>query len=252
MTRMPPGAGNETNAPIARDAYDALAEGYAALAETKAENGFNEHPAMRACIGDVKGLTVLDAGCGPGFLLRDLLAAGARRVCGFDVSANMVAIARKRVGGAATIWVGDLAGALPLADNSLDLVVSSLALDYVYDWSVPLAAFKRVLTPKGRLVFSVQHPLGSYEWLKPATAFGRHLCETRWRGFTDKPVTVPDYYRSVEEIFNPVLQAGFHLTHVHETRPVAALKQSDPRKYERGHRFATFMIIDAQVTPSNR
>ncbi|MEL7201206.1 MAG: SAM-dependent methyltransferase, partial [Pseudomonadota bacterium] len=86
MTRMPPGADNETNAPIARDAYDALAEGYAALAETKAENGFNEHPAMRACIGDVKGLTVLDAGCGPGFLLRDLLAAGARRVCGFDVS----------------------------------------------------------------------------------------------------------------------------------------------------------------------
>ncbi|MFK7740797.1 MAG: class I SAM-dependent methyltransferase [Planctomycetota bacterium] len=80
--------------PIARDAYEQLAQGYSDLAEGKAENGFNEHPAMRKQIGDVAGLAVLDAGCGPGFLMRDLLRAGARRVVGFDVSPAMLRIAR--------------------------------------------------------------------------------------------------------------------------------------------------------------
>ncbi|MEO1528258.1 MAG: methyltransferase domain-containing protein, partial [Planctomycetota bacterium] len=51
---------------------------------------------MRRCIGDVTGLRVLDAGCGPGFLTRDLLAAGANRVFAIDVSPLMIDLAQKR------------------------------------------------------------------------------------------------------------------------------------------------------------
>lgn len=237
----------DSQEPIALAAYEALAKGYNARAESKAENGYNEHPAMRRQIGDVAGLRVLDAGCGPGFLTRDLLAAGAASAAAFDVSPAMIEIARERLGDSAELWVGDMAQPLRMDDASIDLVVSSLALDYVRDWSMPLGEFARVLVPGGRLVVSVQHPMGSFEWFKPPSAFGVHYCEARWKGFTPAPVVVPDYYRSVEEVINPILQAGFVLGALKETRPVAALKEIDADKFRRNDTFPTFLILDARA-----
>lgn len=235
--------------PIALAAYEALADGYAAIAETKAENGYNEFPAMRAALGDVRGQTVLDAGCGPGFLVRDLICAGTRRVVGLDISPRMIAHARARVGTAAEVHVADLGRPLDfLEDGMFDVVASSLALDHVRDWQVPLTEFRRLLTSSGRLVFTVQHPMGAYEWMRPPTAFGVHSCEATWKGFTDTPVVVPDHYRSVAEIINPVLAAGFRLRRVEETRPVSELSAINPRKYAEGMRWPTFLLIEADAS----
>jgi len=65
----------DPNESIARRAYTALADQFSALAPTKAENAYIEQPAMRAALGDVRGLDVLDAGCGPGILLAYLIGA---------------------------------------------------------------------------------------------------------------------------------------------------------------------------------
>jgi len=232
--------------PIALEAYEALARAYEAKAETKAENGYNEHPAMRRCLGPVAGLDVLDAGCGPGFLTRDLLAAGARRVVGLDVSPTMLRLARARVGKDVPLIEGNLAEPQPALENeSFDLVASSLALDYVRDWSIPLGEFARILRPGGRLVMSIQHPMGAYAWFKPASAFGVHYCEVPWRGFTPEPVVVPDHYRSFEEVINPVPAAGFRLDGLHETRPDPRLKAIDPDKFQRNDSFPTFLVVMA-------
>ena len=237
---------NTTDTPIALEAYEALAERYAAIAETKAENGYNEHPAMRTAIGDVAGLDVLDAGCGPGFMSRDLLDKGAASATAFDISPNMVEIATRTTWGKASCFVADLAQPLSaLQDKSFDLIVSSLAIDYVRDWSVPLSEFARVLKPGGRVVMSVQHPMGAYDWYKPNSAFGVQLCRATWKGFGGKPVEVPDYYRSFEDIFNPILEAGFRLNRVTETKPVQELEKINPRKFKQGQTFPTFLILDA-------
>ncbi|MEE4153585.1 MAG: class I SAM-dependent methyltransferase [Erythrobacter sp.] len=239
---------NQDDRPIALAAYEALAQAYSERAETKAENGYNEHPAIRRVIGEVAGLAVLDAGCGPGFLTRDLLAGGAARVAALDVSPAMVAIARERAGPHAEIRIADMAQPLDwLADASFDLVASSLAIDYVRDWSRPLGEFARVLRPSGRLVFSVQHPMGAWQWYRPPSAFGVHLCEAMWKNFTPEPVAVPDYYRSFEEIVNPLLAAGFALRGLHETRPVPALEAIDPERFRRHSIEPTFMVIDAAL-----
>jgi ubiquinone/menaquinone biosynthesis C-methylase UbiE len=144
--------------PAAREAYEKLADSYAALAPTKPHNAYYERPATLSLLGDVAGKRVLDAGCGPG-VYAEVLAAGGAEVVGFDASGRMVELARERLRGRAEIHRAKLEEPLAwLEDDSFDLVVSALAMDYVEDWGVPLAEFYRVLKPCGRLVFSVEHP----------------------------------------------------------------------------------------------
>ena len=232
--------------PIALRAYEELAERYSALAEAKAENGYIEHPAMRGRLGEVAGLTVLDAGCGPGFLAAYLAGKGAA-VTGFDISPRMVELARKRAGGAVRLFVADMAGEIPeLVSGGFDIVASSLAIDYVRDWTVPLNTFYRALKPGGRLVFSVQHPLGAYLWYKPESAFGVQYVEAKWRGFGGEPVTVPDYYRSFEEMINPLVAAGFSIEKLSDARPVPALREVSPADFERYSLTPAFLVIEAR------
>ena len=231
--------------PIALAAYETLAERYSARAQEKVENGYIEHPAMRKQLGDVRGLDVLEAGCGPGFLAAHLIDSGAA-VTAFDVSPKMIELARRRIGERAALFVADMASPLAtLHDGRFDLVVSSLAVDYVFDWTIPFSEFRRVLRPRGRLVFSVQHPMGAYSWYKPPSAFGVHYVEATWHGFGGEPVIVPDYYRSFEEILNPVLDAGFAVRRIVETKPIASLKEREPERFEKHNRVPTFLIVDA-------
>jgi len=48
--------------PIALQAYEALADAYAAHIDTKPHNAYHERPATPSLLPDVKGLRVLDAG----------------------------------------------------------------------------------------------------------------------------------------------------------------------------------------------
>ena len=232
--------------PIALTAYENLAERYSALAETKTENGYIEHPAIRKQIGKVDGLTVLDAGCGPGILSSWLLTQGAH-VTGFDISPAMIALARKRCGAKAKFSVADMAKPLDfMPDSSCDIIVSSLAIDYIRNWRAPLKEFNRILKANGRLVFSVQHPVGSYLWYKPSSTTGVRYVEATWRGFGGEPVVVPDYYRSFAEIITPLLKTGFTIQAVSDALPIHALKAKEPHLYKKYRAFPPFMIIEAR------
>ena len=63
--------------PIARAAYDELADAFAARIETKAHNAFYDRPAVLALLPSVAGKRVLDAGCGPGVYAELLVNQGA-------------------------------------------------------------------------------------------------------------------------------------------------------------------------------
>lgn len=108
----------------------------------------------------------LDLGCGSGFFLPDL-----RELCnditGLDLSMGMLHHAATRMADAHFVC-GD-AEALPLQDHSVDLVFSSLALQWCHDLTVAMREIKRVLTPQGYLLFATLSK-GSLHELREAWA----------------------------------------------------------------------------------
>ena len=65
--------------------FDAFAESYAEHARESVYNALYDRPAVLDLLGDVTGLRVLDAGCGPGYYAEELVRRGAR-VTAFDGS----------------------------------------------------------------------------------------------------------------------------------------------------------------------
>src|SRR5437763_15148810 len=85
-------------------------------------------------VGEVSGLTVLDAGCGEGYLSRILTHRGAN-VTGMDISRRLVQLARaKDPEGTITYQSADLSQPLPAYAHHFDLIVSHLVLNDVNDY----------------------------------------------------------------------------------------------------------------------
>ena len=117
-----------------------------------------EEPEVDAALGDVRGRTLLDLGCGTGRHALRLAAAGAR-VTALDFSAGMLAAARAKPGADGVTFVEhDLHTPLPFADASFERVVSGLVLEHVGELPPFFAEIARMLTPGGRAVVSGMHP----------------------------------------------------------------------------------------------
>ncbi|GAA2678639.1 class I SAM-dependent methyltransferase [Streptomyces lunalinharesii] len=99
--------------------------------------------------------TALDAACGTGRQTAALAARGYRTI-GVDQSPEMLAQARRKVP-AAEFRHGRLES-LPVDDESVDLVVCSLAMTHLSDLTPGVAELARVLRPGGRIVLSDLHP----------------------------------------------------------------------------------------------
>ena len=130
-------------------------EGYAGWAEfyDEASNRLLavEQPIVREILDGLPVGVVLDAACGTGRHTAYLASLG-HEVVGVDSSPEMLARAREKVP-AAEFHEADL-HELPLADDSVDLVVCAIALNHVPDLAPVLAELVRVLRPNGHLVTS--------------------------------------------------------------------------------------------------
>lgn len=229
---------------IALEAYETLAESYAAVVDTKPHNAHYERPATLSLLPDVTGLDVLDAGCGPGVYSQWLLKNGAT-VTALDASPKMVELARARVGDRAAVHLADLSERLELSDDAFDLVLAPLVLDYIENWRFLFREFARVLRPGGTLVFSIHHPFFDYVYFRSKNYFLTERVGSEWRGFPGVKVYMPSIRRPMEEVFNPLIEAGFRLDRTLEPKVTEELKASDPRHYEELSREPAFLCIRA-------
>lgn len=97
----------------------------------------------------------LDLGCGPGMLLAAAAAEG-RAGIGVDVSMVWLVVAQRLIlahGGSPVLAAG-FAESLPLADESVEAVVSLDVIEHVGDQRAYLREMDRVTVPDGRLALS--------------------------------------------------------------------------------------------------
>jgi len=165
---------------------------------------------------NVDGLDVLDLGAGTGRLTM-LLAPRAKSIRAFDASDEMLRVCRERLAASGLFnWQADVADhrQLPVADHSVDLVVSGWSVSYLAVWNqelntteldVWLNEMKRVLQNGGMIVLfeslgtgnespiRLEHVESTYQWLDA-------------NGFENKWIRTDYQFESVDEA---VELAGF-------------------------------------------
>lgn len=170
-------------------------------------------------LGAVRGLPILDLGCGGGQAAIYLARQGAR-VTGLDISPVQLTFAVQQANraGVAVQWVqGGLEALAQLPVAQWDLIISLYALHYMADLPRCLAECYHRLRPGGRLIFSLDHPIRACFFdpldqeltLYPERSyFDTTPCH--WL-FPDTRVQMESYHYTISEWLALLQQAGFRL-----------------------------------------
>jgi SAM-dependent methyltransferase len=169
---------------------------------------------------------VLDVGTGEGQVARAAKEAGAQSVVAVDRSTAMLDEARKR-GGDITFVQADVAE-LPFADASFDAVTTSLVLEHVEELEQSINEISRVLTPGGRFLLFINHPLlqtPNSGWIddhileEQYWRIGPYLTEDKTLEEVEAGVKIPFLHRPLSTYVNLLARAGLYITHMIEPAP---------------------------------
>jgi len=246
---------------MAQNIYDdpAFFAGYSDFPRSRLGlEGTSEWLSLQALLPQIAGKRVVELGCGFGHLSRWLAAAGAADVLGIDLSENMLAAARTTTAQPAVRYERADLETLVLPKGSADLVVSSLALHYIADFTRIAEMVAAALVPGGDFVFSVEHPVYSAravpEWVaaadgRQAFAIADYSVEgarrTNW--IVDGVVK---YHRTIATLLNALAAAGFAFRALDEWRPTEAELDAHPDWRETELTRPMFLLI-AVEKPAN-
>ena len=110
----------------------------------------------------------LEVGCGSGALSSSIISrCNPRNLISIDPSQGFIETAKRNVTDQrAKFQIGD-AQALPLEDNSRDVISSALVLNFIPDIPKALSEMKRVVRPGGSIAFYVwDYPNGGLEFVR--------------------------------------------------------------------------------------
>lgn len=149
--------------------FDHVAEQYASWYHGRSPGGYalrvrHQH-VLTLLEQDQSGGKILDVGCGPGFLLRDLLERGY--LCwGVDASPRMIEQCVKKFGSRAHFAIGD-ATRLEFPDGFFDAVICTGVIDHISNHDTALREMVRILKREGTLLVSFPNLVSPYAvWRK--------------------------------------------------------------------------------------
>lgn len=227
--------------------YDEVAEEYHKTRTTGKSNFYNtylEMPSTLKLLGKIKGKKILDFGCGTGIYAKLLTKKGAI-VKGFDISPNMVEIA-KRENPKLDLRLGS-GNKIPF-NEKFDIVLAPLVLNYLEDWNKVFKQIKKLLTKEGVFIFSMRNPViesfekpkekkGDIINLKIKNYFFEEKFYTHW-----KKIEMPSYHKTYETIIKIILNNGFELIGYKDCFPLKKSKKLFPEEYETFSKVPFFCV----------
>lgn len=209
-----------------------------------------EWPALMSMLPPMKGLNVVDLGCGYGWFCRWASEQGAGNVLGLDVSAKMLERARTTTSAPNIQYARADLENLELPPASIDLAYSSLALHYIKNLPGLFAKIHAALKPGSRFVFSIEHPIfmaprnpgwlidseGNKRW--PIDSYqleGERV--TNWLA-----EGVIKQHRTLGTLLNTLIAAGFTIRHVNEWGPSEADVAAQPALAEERERPMMLLV----------
>ena len=139
-------------------AWQTLASGFEqARAREDSLDRLVEWPAQRALLGDVTGLTILDAGCGNGAKIAQLASDGAAAAVGVDISGNFLTPPP----GVELIEgdLSDLAAVPGLAGRQFDRILFLQSFGYAADGVQALRTAREMLAEDGFILLTRTQPI---------------------------------------------------------------------------------------------
>lgn len=201
--------------------YDAVSDEFLAAWDPEGDRGrqLMLNPTIFRMLGDMTGKTVLDAGCGQGYLSR-LMASRGAKVVGVEPAARLVAYCERLESArpqGIRFFRRDLSR-LGDAGGPFDAVVANMVLLDIADWRPALANCVAQLKPGGTLVYSLIHPC----WAAGASVGWAARRTVELREYL-LPYELDEgaggrinYHRPVGEYLNETLRLGCDLTEVAE------------------------------------
>jgi SAM-dependent methyltransferase len=193
-----------------------------------ADPEYEEQILPMAAAGLAGARRVLDVGCGEGQVARLASRLGATTVVGIDPTWAQVVVARDRASGPS--YARSAAAALPFPDGAFDVVVACLVFEHIRDVDDAIAEVARVLSPGGRFLFFLNHPLlqtPNSGWiddqvLDPPEQYwriGPYLVEDETIEQVEKGVFIPFIHRPLSRYVNALAGNGLLLHRMEEPAP---------------------------------
>lgn len=218
-------------------------------------NDFVEQPAIKSAISDLKGKTILDLGCGSGQFAKYCIEAGASQVTGIDISTNMIEQANKENKHEKIDYICIPIEDLVLDNQKFDLIISSLAVHYIEDYSALIKKISGFLNENGEFIFSTEHPIVTARikmnnWVRDNEGNRIHWAidnyqeegkrEQHW--YIDGVIK---YHRTISTLINELINNGLGLEKIIEPLAIpTGLKQMPKLSNEK--RKPSFIVIKAR------
>lgn len=185
-------------------------------------------PIMLDFIGNVKGKSFLDLGCGLGHFSMELSKLGAKSIVGIDNSEKEILYAEQNN------KLGNIEYRVLNAENietlnlKFDIITSNIVIDYIENLDSLLQSVHNCLNKDGLFIFSQVHPLSTAPkhkrtWLEDD--FCKSIYQLSDYSFEGKREmnyfdgTVTMYHRTFSTILNLIIKNNFELINIAEPVP---------------------------------